>query len=181
VIRGEQSNLRAVERTDARFVCDLLNEPSVATGWGTSEVPLSIHRIESDIEQWIASELERGFPTALIIETVERAPVGLLLVLTSDRPNQSLATLSIAICSTERSKGLGADALAAVLDALFDEWGIHRVEVRCEAGNQPAIALYQKAGFVREAVRHRATFTGGEWGDQIVFGMIATDPRTIAL
>lgn len=180
MIRGEQTNLRAVERTDARLIRDLLNEPSIATGWGTSGIPVSIHRVASDIEGWIVEEIQSGCPSALIVESLDGDAVGLILVAVSNRPNQSMAALSIAMTTSAQGKGLGSDALAALLDALFDEWGIHRVQVHSEAGNSAAIDFYLSLGFVQEAINKRATFTGGEWSDQLTLGMLSTDPRLFA-
>lgn len=177
MIRGLQSNLRAVERSDSRFVRDLLDDPVVGDGWGTAGVPLSVHLVENDIEEWIANEIETWRPTCLIIENLEGIAIGLVLVDVSGRPNQSMATLSIAITAGSRNQGTGSDAMVALLDALFNEWGIHRVQVHCESGNDRAIALYRALGFRQEAVKVRATFTNGDWGDQIVFALLSTDPR----
>ncbi len=177
MIRGLESNLRAVERSDARFLRDLLNEPSVTEGWGTSGVPVSLHRIESDIEAWIETERTTNRPAALIVEALDGSQVGLVLVDVSTRPNQSMATLSIAISSDRQHAGLGRDALTVLLEALFDEWGIHRIEVRCEADNERAIGLYRALGFHLDATRRKGTYTAGEFRDQHVFSLLATDPR----
>ncbi len=178
MIRGVDTNLRAVERSDARFLRDLINEPSVTEGWGTSGVPVSLHRVETDIEGWLETERTTHRPAALIVETLDGAGVGLVLVDVSGRPNQSMATLSIAITGERQNAGLGRDALTTLIDALLDEWGIHRIQVRCEAGNERAIALYRSLGFHLDATRHKGTFTGGSFRDQHVFSLLATDARS---
>src|SRR4051794_4622837 len=63
MIRGELTNLRAAERSDAEFLLGLLNSESVQTGWGTPGVPVSGARIQADIENWLASERLDRFPT----------------------------------------------------------------------------------------------------------------------
>ena len=178
VIRGIQTNLRAVERTDAPALHVLLNEPSVQIGWGVSGVPISSHRIESDIEQWMSTELETGRPVGLIIETLDADFVGLLVVHVSPRFNQSMATISIAISTGEQVKGYGKDALVALIDALIDEWGIHRIQVYCEAANEGAIALYDAVGFTTDATKRRATYSNGNHSDQLVYSLLATDSRS---
>ena len=174
MIRGEQCNLRAVERSDARFLRDLLNEPSVQSGWGTSGVPVSIHLVEQDIEGWIEAERTTRYPAGLIIETLDGTSSGVVVI---QRPDQALASLSIAIEPRSQGRGLGRDALSSIIEALFDEWRIHRIELTCEAGNEPAIALYESLGLVREAIRTGATFSGGEWRDQHLYRLLASDPR----
>jgi RimJ/RimL family protein N-acetyltransferase len=174
MIRGEQCNLRAVERSDARFLRDLLNEPSVQSGWGTSGVPISIHLVEQDIEGWIEAERTTRYPACLIIETLDGAPLGFVVI---QRPDQAIASLSIAIEPRSRGLGFGRDALSALAEALFDEWRIHRIELTCEAGNERAIALYESLGFTREATRAGATYSGGEWRDQYLYRLLTTETR----
>lgn len=177
MIRGLQTNLRAAERSDARFLHDLLNDPAVGEGWGTFGVPVSLHRVESDLESWIEDERSSGRPSALIIATIDGEPVGVLLIDVSDRFNQSQARLSVAVAEGRRGEGLGQDALQAAIDALFNEWGIHRIEVRCEAGNAVANQLYMDLGFHLDATRGKGTFTGGEFRDQHVYSLLSTDVR----
>lgn len=177
MIRGLQVNLRAAERSDARFLRDLLNEPATGEGWGTAGVPVSLHRIESDLETWLESERTSGRPPALVIETLDGDAVGVLQIDVSRRFNQSQARLSVAITAQRQGEGLGRDALLAVIDALFNEWDIHRIEVRCEAGNDVANRLYRGLGFHMDATRHKGTFTGGEFRDQHVYSLLSTDSR----
>jgi RimJ/RimL family protein N-acetyltransferase len=177
VIHGFTTNLRAVERSDARFGSELLNQLSVQDGWGTSGVPVSVHRVEQDIEHWLEIELSTQRPACLIIETLEREPIGVLIIVVSARPDQSMATLSIALRPEWQSQGYGRDALVAITEALFDEWNVHRIQMTCEAGNDRAAHLYEAIGFVREATRVQATFMHGEYHDQHLYGMLSTDPR----
>jgi RimJ/RimL family protein N-acetyltransferase len=174
MIRGETCNLRAVERTDASFVRDLLNDPSVQAGWGTSGVPISIHRVEADIESWIEIERATRYPASLIIESLDGSALGIVVIQLSEK---FLATLSIAIEPLSQRHGFGRDALVAVIEALFDEWRVHRIEMSCEVGNLAAAELYLALGFTREAIRRGVTFSAGEWCDQQLFGLLATDPR----
>jgi RimJ/RimL family protein N-acetyltransferase len=162
VIRGLTTNLRAVERSDARFICDLLNEASVQSGWGTTGVPVSVHAVEQQIEDWIERERLRHRPHAMIIESLEPEPIGLLIVAVSDRANQRLATVSIAIRPESQGQGHARDALTSLIDALFLEWRIHRIQMTCEAGNQRAAGLYDSLGFQHEATKSGATYTDGE-------------------
>lgn len=173
MIHGERTNLRAVERTDARFLRDLLNAPSVQAGWGTGGVPVSIHRVEQEIEGWIEAERVTQRPTCLIVETLDGAPVGAIVI----RTEGATATLSIAIEPLSQRHGYGHEALTAVIEALFDEWRLHRIELSCETDNEHAAHLYESLGFTLEGARRGATFTGGEWRDQQLYGLLATDPR----
>jgi RimJ/RimL family protein N-acetyltransferase len=111
----------------------------------------------------------------MIIETLENDPVGLVIVDVSPRADQSMATLSIAIGAERQDAGLGRDALSALIAALFDDWRIHRIQMSCEEGNERAVHLYESIGFTREATRIGATWTGGAFRDQHIYGLLVTD------
>jgi RimJ/RimL family protein N-acetyltransferase len=177
VIRGLSINLRAAERSDARFLSDLLNQDSVQTGWGTASVPISIHRTEQDLERWLEIERTSQRPPCLIVETLKGEAIGVLVIVESSRVGQSMATLSIAIHPDRQDQGYGRDALAAVTEALFDDWNIHRIEMTCEADNLRAGHLYEALGFVREGTRRDATYMDGAYREQHLYGLLATDPR----
>ena len=176
MIRGLKTNLRAAERSDVRFVWDLLNEPAVQDGWGMPGTPISIHRVEQDIEQWLERERVTGRPAGLIIETLESEPIGVAIIVV-DGYSAATSTLSLAIDPDWQDQGFGRDALAALLDALFDEWRMHRIEVACEAGNDRAANLYESLGFLHEGTRRGASFYSGTYRDQRIYGLLAIDPR----
>ena len=176
MIRELKANLRAAERSDARFVWRLLNEPSVRDGWGMPGTLVSIHRVEQDIEQWLDRERSTGKPSGLVQETLDGEPIGLAIVLVDGYADAS-ATISLAVEPGWQDQGYGRDALAALIDALSDEWRLQRIEVACEAGNERAAHLYESLGFVYEGTRRGATYLIGAFRDQRIYGLLATDPR----
>ena len=176
MIRGEHTNLRAVERTDAPALFSLLNDAQVLLGWGMPGLIRSRARVEAEIEGWLEEERQRFRPPALVIETLDGAFAGLVLI-RAELPHGHTAELSIAIAPGHWHQGLATDALSTILDALFDDWGTHRVQLRCEAGNERAIALYERLGFRLEGTLRGATYLGGRFSDQLVFGLLSTDER----
>jgi RimJ/RimL family protein N-acetyltransferase len=172
MIRGELTNIRAIERRDVGFLTSLLNDPATQAGWGTGGVPVSVHQVETEIEVWLDEERTTRLPVGLVIEDLEHNQIGLALVLRSTRLNRSLATLSLAIATSYQRQGMGSDALVAITHALHEEWRIHCVQLVCEADNVAAIALYESVGFTREATKRQATFTDGAFGDQHVYSAL---------
>ncbi|WP_249384067.1 GNAT family protein [Chitinivorax sp. B] len=69
--------------------------------------------------------------------------------------------------------GLG---LGQRLFAALNEWaaqvGIHRLELTVMAHNQPAIALYQKAGFQIEGIKHHSFKIDGDYVDEYYMGKL---------
>ena len=55
-----------------------------------------------------------------------------------------------------RGRGIMTDACHAVIDYCFRELDLHRVEIRCAAGNQASRAIPGRLGFMREATLREA-------------------------
>ena len=72
-------------------------------------------------------------------------------------------------------RGLATMACRALLAHLFEEVGIHRVELRMAATNDRSIRLAQRLGFTCEGRLRDADVYDGQRRDLLVFGMLAPD------
>jgi RimJ/RimL family protein N-acetyltransferase len=177
VLRGELTNLRAVERSDDAFLHHWFNDPSVMRGWGLPAAVVSTADVQRRIEGWLDEEARRGWPAALVIETLEGEAVG-LVVLTGDQSSPRVLEVSLLIGDPEQwGKGLGGDALAVVAECCFEQWNVHRLQLRSEAGNERAHRLYRRLGFRHEGTLREATWMDGRFEDVLVFARLVTDPE----
>jgi RimJ/RimL family protein N-acetyltransferase len=177
MIPGELVNLRAIERADTPVVHRWLNDPLVMRGWGLSAAARSLQDAARDVEDWLAQEATLGRPAALIAETLAGEPVG-LVVLRVDRPEARSLELSLLVGDPAQwGQGLGADILEAILDACFGGWGVHRLGVRVEEGNERALALDRRFGFLPEGRLRQAAFRDGHHADILLFGLLASEWR----
>jgi RimJ/RimL family protein N-acetyltransferase len=178
VIPGEHINLRAVERNDAPLVQRWLNDPQVMRGWGWSAPARSFQGVAQEIEDWLAQEIAHGRPTALLAETLDGEPIG-LVILRVDRQEAHSVELSLLVGDSSLwGRGYGRDILQTSLDACFDGWGIHRVSVRVEDDNDRAVSLYRRAGFSAEGRLRQAAFRDGRRSDILLFGLLAPEWRS---
>ena len=176
MLRGELVNLRPVEPTDGPILYRWLNDPEVMRGWGLPEAVVSLAESQRRIEAWLREEAELGRPAALIVESLEHGPVG-LVVRSGLRPRHRAVELSLLIGETGHwGSGLGGDALQTIAGACFAQWNLHRVQLRCEAANDRARRLYERCGFTHEATLRQASWYDGAYRDVLVFGLLATDP-----
>lgn len=82
-------------------------------------------------------------------------------------------------------RGFMFEALGAVLTHAFRPesdggWGTMRVEATIEPGNAASIALAGQLGFRLEGGPMRSRLAvGGAFRDQLMFGLLATDPRAL--
>lgn len=81
--------------------------------------------------------------------------------------------LSIAIGDpANQRRGYGADALRLAIQFAFAELNLHRVQLTVFSYNAPAIALYEKLGFVREGVYREHIQRDGARYDMYVYGLL---------
>ena len=177
MIPGETINLRAVEREDVPLIHRWFNDPVVMDGWGWSAPARSMHNVAGQVEDWLAREIAFGWPEALIAESLAGDPIGLVVVHV-DRPEARSVELSLLVDPDHWGQGFGIDVIQTTLEACFDGWGIHRVGVRVEEGNERALALYRRLGFKEEGRLRQAAFCDGRHADVLLFSLLAGEWST---
>jgi RimJ/RimL family protein N-acetyltransferase len=77
-----------------------------------------------------------------------------------------------------RSKGHGTAALCLLIKHAFKDLGLLRLHLMVLDGNQRAIRLYEKCGFVVEGRLRRHAFKRGKFVDVLVMGLCVGDCRS---
>jgi [ribosomal protein S5]-alanine N-acetyltransferase len=72
-------------------------------------------------------------------------------------------------------RGLGTEATRLVLGHAFGSMNLHRVDLRALAFNDGAIASYRRCGFVQEGRERDSCWLDGQWHDDIIMGVLATE------
>jgi diamine N-acetyltransferase len=70
---------------------------------------------------------------------------------------------------------LASEAVAAVVDGLFERVDVHRVEASVDGRNVPSARLLEQLGFELEGVSRAAVWAEGEWVDDARYGLNADD------
>ncbi|MCC6703671.1 MAG: GNAT family N-acetyltransferase [Thermomicrobiales bacterium] len=178
MIQGILTNLRAIELDDTPLVHAWYNTPAVMDGWGVAVAAVSRTIVAERVAGWIDREREIERPVAFIIErAADSGPLGLFLAMPVGSERR-IARISLLIGNPDDwGQGYGGDALDAFLEAAFDGWNLHRIELELEANNPRAARLYESAGFRREAVFRAHRFRAGERTDLAVLGLTADEWR----
>jgi ribosomal-protein-serine acetyltransferase len=134
-----------------------------------------------DIRQFIVRvqaqfEADQGPNTGVWVDGVFAGNVGCHPI---DWANRS-CSLGYWIDAAQQGKGAITRCCAAMLDYLFDELHLHRVEIRCGIGNTRSCAIPQRLGFTREGLLGEAEWVNGRWVDLVVWGMIEEQWRATA-
>ena len=158
--------LRPVEPGDAvhqqRWFAD-----AEVTRWLALRYPLSVGAIESRLAQ----------QTSDVRFTVldDGTPVG-YVALRGITPESRNAELDLVVGErSAQNRGVGTAATRLVCDHAFGTLGLHRVHLWVFAENVAAIRVYEKCGFVREAVARDKLYQHGRWHDCLLMGVLAEE------
>jgi ribosomal-protein-serine acetyltransferase len=93
-----------------------------------------------------------------------------------DIPNRN-CSIGYWVDSGIQRKGVITRSCAALLDYLFDDVSLHRVEIRCGTGNARSCAIPTRLGFTREGVAWEAEWVMNRWVDLVVWAMLRQNWR----
>lgn len=121
-----------------------------------------------DIERSEARAAEEGHPFIIEIDGRGIGRIGL----NNFRPRDGLASLYIFVGEkTEWHKGLGLDALMAVLRFGFDLLELRKIELWMLDGNERAAHAYKAAGLVEDARLPERSLKDGVYVNHIVMSI----------
>ena len=142
VLRGERVTLRPVTPADLDALVAIIQSPGVREWWW-----------ESGDE----ARLREGLPNdgcAFVIE-VDGETAGWLGFDEEDDPGYRHASIDISLDPRFHGRGLGPDAIRAVIRWLAEENGHHRFSIDPSAANENAIKAYASVGFKPVGVLRR--------------------------
>lgn len=85
------------------------------------------------------------------------------------------------IANSHAGRGITPTAVALVMDYLFDELGLHRVEICIRPENDASRRVIEKLGLRYEARRERYIHIDGDWRDHDCFAITREEVTTTML
>lgn len=116
----------------------------------------------------------RGDALVMMIE-VDRQPCGVVSVNGIVRGALYGGLMGYWVHSSMAGRGIGAYAVASVIDLLIGELGLHRVEINVRPENGPSLSLVRKLGLREEGYRARYLHINGVWADHVQFAIDSED------
>lgn len=163
LIHGERTWLRPSERADIPTFVRWFNDAGT-TRYLLARAPMGL----AAEEKWFERMLERQGKDAyhfVICLLHDDRPIGTIGLHDID-PVDGNAALGIMIGQPELwGKGLGTDAVDALLDFGFGELRLERIWLEVYDFNARARRSYEKSGFALEGTLRRAIFRRGEYHD----------------
>src|SRR6266568_9320019 len=111
-----------------------------------------------------------------VVELVSGELAGAALPWAIDPHNRS-AHLGLSLRPSFRGRGLGTDVVLALCEYGFAVRGLHRLQVDTLASNAAMIRGAERAGFAREGTLRGAGWVDGEFVDEVILGLLASDWR----
>ncbi len=112
--------------------------------------------------------LRRYAHAAVFVAEAPEGVVGRLSIARDPHPaSQHVADLGLMVDSDHRRRGIGRALLEAAV-AWAESAGVHKLELHVFPYNEPAIALYEKFGFVKEGYRRNHYRRGKEYVDAVL-------------
>jgi RimJ/RimL family protein N-acetyltransferase len=109
-----------------------------------------------------------------VVELASGELAGEALLWAIDLHNRT-AHLGLSLRPAFRGRGLGTDVVLALCQYGFAVRGLHRLQVDTLASNTAMIRAATQAGFVPEGRLRQAAWVNGEFADEMILGMLATD------
>ncbi|KAG5654261.1 hypothetical protein H0H81_005504 [Sphagnurus paluster] len=164
----ERLRFRAYEPSDQANLLALYNDPLVAVSITHGFlVPTSAECVDN-----IMKMVKDSLMFCILEEINSGAFVGFTLFLPVRDHKDRNATWGIALAHEHWHKGYGGEAANFMVDYAFRHLASHRVTLTVVEGNERAVALYKRIGFVEEGRTRKLVWVDGGWQDLIQMGIL---------
>jgi RimJ/RimL family protein N-acetyltransferase len=89
--------------------------------------------------------------------------------------DEDQAEIGITVDPAYQRTGVATEAVTAVLEHLFEVMGMHRIVASVDPRNEASVALFERTGMRREAHFRQSIRFKGEWADDLVFAVLASE------
>ena len=172
VLVGQQVVLREMRTSDAPSLFALLTTEEVARF--ISPPPSSVEGFERFID-WAARQRAAGQYACFAVTLAESDTAIGIFQLRSVEPGFGTAEWGFAIGSAYWGTGLFHATALAVMQFVFDEVGVHRLEARAAIANGRGNAALRKLGATSEGLLRKSFLRNGEYLDQVLWAIVADD------
>jgi aminoglycoside 6'-N-acetyltransferase len=158
-LEGRLVTLRRARPDDAPLLLAILDEPQVAAWWRRAE--------------W--ERLDERDAITFVIEHEGRV-AGCIQYTEETDPDYLAAAVDIFVSAALHGRGVGTDAMRALIAWLIDGRRHHRITVDPAAANARAIHVYEKLGFRPVGVlRAYERVEDGTWRDALLMELLAAE------
>ncbi|WP_121615522.1 GNAT family N-acetyltransferase [Virgibacillus halodenitrificans] len=136
-------------------------------------------------DRWIVENLEKEFNKKLDNSALTKESVLSLAVVNGTKVIGDLSVwytdmkdtveIGFSFLNTVSGKGYATEATRSLVEYLFKEFNVHRIQANLDARNEASKKLCERIGMRKEAHFIQDFWNKGEWTDSIVYGMLLSD------
>lgn len=169
--------LRQLKKSDARKLQALLiKDRAWLSPWEATTPGIRYPVDARDLVRNLLYQQRKGTGLAFIIE-VDGALAGQLNVANILYGSVSSATVGYWIGKDFAGRGATPIAVALTVDYLFDELGLHRVEIDIRPENEASLRVVEKLKLREEGLKERFIHIDGQWRDHRVFAITSEERK----
>lgn len=159
---------------DQEFVFEALSHPEVIRHYGVNYASLEATRVQ--MEWFNKLFTEKTGIWWKIVDKASKEPLGGIGMNNYQEQHQK-TEIGYWLLRDHWGQGIISEALGVMLDYLFREWKLHRIEAVVEKGNDKSARVLEKAGFVYEGTMRDCEVKNGSYISLHMFSLLATDNR----
>lgn len=173
MLRGDKIGLRARHETDVPVLQSELYD-DVATRSKADSRPWRPIAPGSTASPYTVSDPTDDAACFSVVQLADDELAGEALLWGIDLHNRT-AHIGISLRPAFRGRGLGTDVLRVLCHYGLVVRGLHRLQVETLADNAAMIRAAAQSGFVPEGTLRRAAWVNGDFADEVVLGLLATE------
>ncbi|MDT0306483.1 GNAT family protein [Streptomyces sp. DSM 44917] len=173
MLKGGKVGLRARHEEDipvlrTELYDDVVNAARAESGpWRPITPGAKDPRLTGDNE-------EQGSVPFSVVELAGGTLVGTATLWGIDTHNRS-AHIGLGLLPSRRGQGYGTDVVATLCHYGFVVRGLRRLQIETLADNAAMLRAAERNGFVREGVLRSSAWVMGEFLDEVLLGLLATE------
>jgi len=173
MLETERLLLRRFGPDDATALAAYRSDPNVSRyqAWNS---PVSVAQARLLVADFAAGEPRSlGWFQYAVERTARPGLIGDVGVDRRDGGRQ--AEIGFSFAAEHQGHGFATEAVRRIVEHLLVEEGLHRVTAQCDARNDRSARLLERVGFRREGHLVSSTWAKGEWTDDLLFAVLASD------
>jgi RimJ/RimL family protein N-acetyltransferase len=168
--------LDALRPTDAEALFGYRGDPDVSRfqSWHPTSVAEAAHFIERQAgasletpDSWFQRAIRLREDGALIGDLGIHLPADV----------EGSVEFGVSIAPAHQGTGYACEAVRAVFDLVFGQLGQHRIHASVDPRNLASMAMLRALGMRQEAHHRESLWLHGEWVDDVVFALLASEWR----
>ncbi len=170
----ERLLLNPLLASDAAALFEYRSDPDVGRyqSWAPAHLDEATDFIE-DLQAVVFDTPDTWFQLAVRLRESSVLVGDLGMHFVADEPRQ--VEVGFTIAPAFQSRGFATEAVTGSLDHLFGDLRKHRVFASVDPRNTPCLSLLQRIGMRQEAHFRESLWFNGEWADDLVFAILASE------